>query len=76
MPGLLRLVGIVESEETTTAAVEYKAEPRLLISPHFVAQSAETPEKLFMLVMHELHHILLGHTRLFGAVSRGGQSRV
>jgi hypothetical protein len=26
---------------------------------------APTPEKLLMLIMHELHHVLLGHTRLF-----------
>jgi hypothetical protein len=30
-----------------------------------VEQHAETPEKLLMLVMHELHHVLLGHTTLF-----------
>lgn len=69
LPGLLRLVGIVESDEADTAAVECKEEPRLLVNPGFVAQYAETPEKLFMLIMHELHHILLGHTRLFSAVT-------
>jgi hypothetical protein len=37
----------------------------MLINPAFVETCAETPEKLLMLVLHELHHVLLGHTRLF-----------
>jgi len=68
LPTLLRLVSITESHEVTTAAVECKDEPRLLVNPDFVDTWADTPEKLFMLVMHELHHVLLGHTRLFEAV--------
>jgi predicted metal-dependent peptidase len=40
-------------------------QPKLLRNPEFVALHAQTPEKLLMLVMHELHHILLGHTTLF-----------
>jgi hypothetical protein len=68
LPTLLRLVSITESHEVTTAAVECKDEPRLLLNPDFVDAWADTPEKLFMLVMHELHHVLLGHTRLFEAV--------
>lgn len=63
--GLLSLLDIVESDEVPTAAVECRAEPRLLINPAFVNRHAQTPEKLLMLVMHELHHVLLGHTRLF-----------
>ena len=65
LPALLRLVSITESEETETAAVECKDEPRLLVNTKFVEKWAASPEKLFMLIMHELHHILLGHTRLF-----------
>ena len=63
--GLLRLLDIVESDAVPTAAVECSAQPRLLVNPHFLAQYAATPERLLMLVMHELHHVLLGHTRLF-----------
>lgn len=69
LPALLRLVDIVESREVETAAVECRAQPRLLINPGFVERNAATPEKLLMLVMHELHHVLLGHTRLFPAVT-------
>ena len=65
LAGLLRLLDIVETESVPTAAVECLAQPRMLINPKFVAAHAETPEKLLMLVMHELHHVLLGHTTLF-----------
>jgi hypothetical protein len=62
---LLRLLDIVETDEVDTAAVDCVAFPRLLINPEFVKRQADTPERLLMLVMHELHHVLLGHTRLF-----------
>jgi len=63
LAGLLRLVDIVETDAVPTAAVECHAQPRLLINPAFVAEHANTPEKLMMLVLHEIHHVLLGHTR-------------
>jgi hypothetical protein len=66
---LLRLLDVVETEEVSTAAVECCLQPRLLINPKFVDAWAPTPEKLLMLVMHELHHVLLGHTRLFPRVT-------
>lgn len=66
---LLRLVSIEESPRVPTAAVETGSRPRLLVNPEFRARHAATPEKLFLLVMHELHHVLLGHTRLFPAVT-------
>ena len=65
LAGLLRLLDIVETESVPTAAVECRMQPRLLINPKFVQAHASTPEKLMMLVMHELHHVLLGHTTLF-----------
>ena len=69
LTALLRLLDIVESDEVPTAAVECREQPRLLVNPGFVAQHAETPEKLLMLVMHELHHVLLGHTTLFPTIT-------
>lgn len=69
LPALLQLVDIVETDVVPTAAVECNAQPRLLINPGFVATYAATPEKLTMLVLHELHHVLLGHTRRFGRSS-------
>ncbi|HQZ16313.1 MAG TPA: hypothetical protein PLD86_05470 [Vicinamibacteria bacterium] len=65
LSGLLRLLDIVETTSVATAAVECRAQPRLLVNPEFVAAHANTSEKLLMLVMHELHHVLLGHTTLF-----------
>lgn len=70
LSALLRLMDIVESEEIPTAAVECRIQPRLRINPHFVSRHANTPERLLMLVMHELHHVLLGHTTLFKTVTK------
>jgi hypothetical protein len=67
---LLQIVEIVETTKVDTAAVECVIQPRMLINPEFVETWASTPEKLLMLVMHELHHVLLGHTRLFPCVTR------
>jgi hypothetical protein len=67
LSGLLRLVDVVETDAVPTAAVECHAQPRLFINPGFVAEHAATPEKLMMLVLHEVHHVLLGHTRRFAA---------
>ncbi len=69
LSALLRLLDIVATDRVPTAAVECRAQPRLLINPAFVAEHAPTPEKLLMLVMHELHHVLLGHTTLFPRVT-------
>ena len=70
LSALLRLLDIVETTSVPTAAVECRAQPRLLVNPEFVAQHAPTPEKLLVLVMHELHHVLLGHTTLFPRATR------
>ena len=69
LSALLRLVDIVESDEVPTAAVECRIQPRLLSNPDFVKKHANTPERLLVLVMHELHHVLLGHTTLFETVT-------
>jgi hypothetical protein len=69
LSALLRLMDIVESDRVATAAVECRIQPRLLINPEFVSAHADTPEQLLMLVMHELHHVLLGHTTLFPTVT-------
>jgi hypothetical protein len=64
LPALLQLSEIVETTDVPTAAVECTMRPRLLMNPDFVAKHANTSEKLVMLIMHELHHVILGHTRL------------
>lgn len=66
---LLRLMNIVESTEIETASIECRELPVLRVNPHFVATFAATPARLLMLVLHELHHVLLGHTRLFKRIT-------
>ena len=52
-----------------TAAEECSFAPRMLLNPQFVAQCCQRDGHLLMLVMHELQHIILGHTRLFPRVT-------
>jgi len=65
LPALLNLAEIIETTDVPTAAVECTLRPRLFINPQFVATHANTSDKLVMLIMHELHHVILGHTRLY-----------
>ncbi len=65
METLCRLAGIEASREVPTAAVECRGLPRMLINPDFVEEFCRRDEHLFLLVMHELWHVLLGHTRLY-----------
>ena len=37
----------------------------MLVNPDFVAEHCVRDEHLFLLVMHELWHVLLGHTTLY-----------
>lgn len=60
-----RLAGIVVSDKVPTAAVECTYRPRLLINPNFVEKYCQRDEHLFLLVMHELWHITLAHTRMY-----------
>jgi hypothetical protein len=66
---LLGLLSIEESERVPTACVTAGAQSRLLVNPTFVARHCRTDEHLAMLVMHELYHVLLGHTRLYPRVT-------
>ena len=65
MNGLLSLLRVEASREVPTAAISCERRPVLRINPDFVRERCRTDEHLFMLVMHELYHVLLGHTRLF-----------
>jgi predicted metal-dependent peptidase len=65
MNALLSLVRVEASREVETAAVSCERRPVLRINPDFVRARCRTDEHLFLLVMHELHHVLLGHTRMF-----------
>jgi hypothetical protein len=67
---LCRLAGIKVNRDIPTAAVECVRRPRLLINPDFAAKYCERDEHLFLLVMHELWHIILAHTRLYPRVTQ------
>lgn len=59
------LVGIELTDRVPTASVSCGARSRLLVNPDFVDEYCRTDEHLFLLVMHELWHVLLAHTRLY-----------
>ena len=72
-PAFLRLLRLLDVEATTdvpTAAVTLGSRSRLSINPDFVRTMCPTDFDLVMLVLHELHHVALGHTRLFPRVTR------
>ena len=62
---LLQLLSIEASDAVPTAAVTVGARSRMLINPAFVARRCRTDAHLSMLVMHEIYHVLLGHTRMY-----------
>lgn len=62
---LLQLLSIEATDAVPTAAVTVGARSRLLVNPAFVAERCRTDAHLSMLVMHELYHVLLGHTRMY-----------
>jgi len=66
---LVRLVGVEETDTIPTAAVTTRGRARLLINPGFVAEHCQRDEHLFLLVMHEMWHVLLGHTTLYRRTS-------
>jgi hypothetical protein len=65
METFCRLAGVDVSKKVPTAAVECVSRPRLLINPDFAEKHCKRDEHLFLLVMHELWHVILAHTRLY-----------
>ncbi len=61
----LSLFRVRFSDKTETACVTCGESPELLLNKEFIEAHCQTDEHLFMLVMHELYHVILGHTRLF-----------
>ena len=64
MHKILSLTEIVLTDTVPTAAVDVGARSRLSLNPTFVEQHCASDEHLFLLVMHELHHVILGHTQI------------
>jgi hypothetical protein len=65
METFCRLAGIKASRDVPTAAVEIKHRPQMMVNPDFVGKHCKRDEHLFLLVMHELWHVILAHTRLY-----------
>ena len=66
---LLNLLSVEESREIDTACVTLGHRSRLLLNPDFVEKHCTTEERLGILILHELYHVLLGHTRLFTRIT-------
>ncbi len=62
---LLGLLDIRASTEIPTASVSLGLRSILRINPDFIDRHCPTDTHLMMLVLHELMHVLLGHTRLY-----------
>ena len=68
---ILSLLDIVETDTVPTAAIPIGASsPRILINPDFVHKYCTEDNCLGALILHELHHLLLGHTRVFPRISK------
>ena len=65
MEKLFGLLDIDFSDAIPTACVECSMTPRLLLNKEFIEEYCSTDGDLFLLILHELHHVILGHTRLF-----------
>jgi hypothetical protein len=67
-PAFAKLLGLLDIEVTAdvpTAAVTLGLDSRLLINPDFAERHCRTDAALVTLVLHELWHVALGHTRLY-----------
>lgn len=65
MERFLSFVDISVDEYCPTACVETGPQPRLHVNATFVDEHCECDEHLFVLIMHELRHVMLGHTGLY-----------
>jgi hypothetical protein len=68
---LLALLEIEASRAVPTAAVSLGVRSRLKINPDFAAAHCAEDPALVMLVLHELFHVVLGHTRLYERATPG-----
>ncbi len=65
MSEFLKLTDVEYSDKIQTACVTCDTHSKLLLNKNFIDTYCKTDEHLFMLVMHEMYHIVLGHTKLF-----------
>jgi hypothetical protein len=67
---LLSLLDIRYSENIQTAGVTASLPPTLLLNRKFIEEYCKTDEHLLVLLMHEMYHLILGHTKLFPRINR------
>lgn len=67
---LFGLLDIEYSDLTPTACVECRDTPKLLLNRQFVEEYCKDDGDLLLLILHELYHVILGHTRLFPRVDQ------
>ena len=66
MMGFLKILRIrFVEDETNSAAITCTTRPELLLNKQFIQNHCQSDEHLLMLLMHELYHVILGHTRMF-----------
>jgi len=59
---LLRVTDIQASTSITTACVTNRGAPVIMYNPEFVNKHCKTKAHMAMLLLHEIYHVLLGHT--------------
>lgn len=62
---LLSLLSITLSKNVPTASVTLGSHSVMELNPDFIEKMCFTDERLSMLILHEIMHILLGHTRMY-----------
>lgn len=62
---LFKIVITEDDKEVPTACITCDLRPIMILNQHFVDEYCKTDEHLYMLIMHELYHKILGHTTLF-----------
>ncbi|HHU21214.1 MAG TPA: hypothetical protein GXZ51_02055 [Acholeplasma sp.] len=65
MMEFFKILKIRFTDDVPTAAITTSTRPELLLNKSFIEKYCKTNEHLLMLIMHELYHIILGHTRIF-----------
>jgi predicted metal-dependent peptidase len=69
MERILGLLEIIGDDSIPTACVDCSIRPSLRINEKFVKEYCKTDEHLMMLILHEIFHIVLGHTRLYKTIT-------
>lgn len=69
LEAFLRSFEIEESRAVPTAGVPLGRSPRILVNPDFVQRECKADEDLAVVILHELHHVMFGDTRLHARIT-------